>query len=505
MSITIADARGSTVPPTALLLSLVALAVPVASASLFPHWTNADVGILVWLLALIPPFLLSYYRGWRGTSAALAAAMAAFALSQVLLTLSDAEPPAPRLMLGISVVLIGVSLGSAVLSTLFHQALERAERSALTDPGTGLPNRRHGMVHLQRAFAAAERGAPLSVILFDLDRFKSINDRLGHGTGDDVLRVFTEVLDEHTRAMNLTARFGGEEFLTILDGVDAEGATVMAERVMASLRERPFSWGRATVSAGICEYEPGMASPEVLVAAADQALYRAKARGGDTVVTLAPKGSGPGAVSLDRPGAGAPPTPGRGELVLVVDDDAAVLRTLGKTLRRRGYRALEAVGAEAALRLASELMEPIDLVVTDVVMPDMSGFRLVEMLMEVQPELRALYISGYSSEEVRWSGVPGVVKAFLPKPISIHDLVAAVRSSLDAPIDPHAAAAAPAGTANPERVTLLCQMVARELGLDDHAAADLERHARAAGPGGAPAPGPATGTATATAAGPRAD
>ena len=437
----VAEGQSQDVPPQALLLSLLSLWVPVLTSSLFPDWTNADVGILIWLLALIPPFLLSYYRGWRGASVALAAGMAAFAIAQVVVTMLGAAAPGPEIMTGILVVLITVSLGSGVLSSLFHRSLNEAEEMALTDPGTGLPNRRHGMLHLSRAFAAAERGDPLSVIMYDLDKFKRVNDRFGHQKGDEVLQRFADILKKHTRTMNLSVRFGGEEFLTILDGETADDVRVVADRVLGELRKIEWPWGRLTVSAGISEFEEGMASPDVLVAAADQALYRAKSRGGDTVVTLARQGASTDAV-VASPEEPAIDDEGRGELILVVDDDPAVLRTLSRGLMRRRYQPIEASDPLKAVQIVRGLDEPVDLVVTDLVMPEMSGFRMVEMLMEIQPELRALYISGYTSDEVRWSGVPGRVKSFLPKPISLDALTGAVRRILDAP-----AAAAEAPTA----------------------------------------------------------
>lgn len=444
---TVGETTTQKVPPQALLLSLLSLWVPVLTSSLFPDWTNADVGVLVWLLALIPPFLLSYYRGWKGASVALAGGMAAFTLAQVVVTLLGAAIPGPEVMVGILVVFIGVAMGSGVISSLFHRSLNAAEEMALTDPGTGLPNRRHGMLHLDRAFAAAERGEPLSVIMYDLDKFKRVNDRFGHRQGDEVLRTFAEILDRNTRTMNLSARFGGEEFLMVLDGVEAEGATIVAHRVLAACRDVEWPWGRITVSAGISEFEKGMASPDVLVAAADQALYRAKSRGGDTVVALARQGTSDPAVPVSTRGTEADDQ-GVGELVLVVDDDPAVLRTLSRGLMRRRYRAIEASDPLKALQIVRGLDEPVDLVVTDVVMPEMSGFRLVEMLMDIQPEIRALYISGYSSDEVRWSGVPGWVKAFQPKPISLDALTGAVRRILDAPAPRPDAGNGPAATAD---------------------------------------------------------
>ncbi|MDX1674413.1 MAG: HD domain-containing protein, partial [Longimicrobiales bacterium] len=222
--------------------------------------------------------------------------------------------------------------------------------------------------------------------------------------------------------------------VTILDGHGADGASIMAGRILEELREHEWPWGRTTVSAGISEYEEGMASPDVLVAAADQALYRAKGQGGDRVVTLALQGKDTSAVVPSDGAESGGDGSGNGELVLVVDDDPAVLRTLSRGLLRNRYQPIEAPDPTKALQIVRGLDEPVDLVITDLVMPGMSGFRMVEMLMDIQPDLRALYISGYSSDEVRWSGVPGRLKSFLPKPISLDALTAAVRGILDAPL-----------------------------------------------------------------------
>ncbi len=422
------------VPPQALLLSLLSLWVPVLSSSFFPTWTNEDVGILVWLLALVPAFLLSYYRGWRGASLSLAAAMAAFAVAQVVVLLAGAPAPPPEVMVAGVAVLLTVVMGSGSLSAVFHQSLAQAEEMAFTDPLTRLANRRHALTHLRRAFAAAKRGTPLSVVLFDLDHFKQVNDRFGHNAGDRVLAKFGEILAENTREMNLAARFGGEEFLTVLDGVDLNGAVRYAERVLAALREAEFTWGRLTVSAGVSTYERGMSSPDVLVAAADQALYRAKKGGRDQVVGLGRRGTlrataapGPSQGHGDR---------GAGELILAVDDDPAVLRVITLALRRNGYRVVDTTDPEEAVRIVHNLDEPPALVLTDVVMPQMSGFRLVEILSETRSDVRVVYISGFEADEVEWAGAPGGARTFLPKPLAPATLVATVRQTLDAPIVP---------------------------------------------------------------------
>ncbi len=425
--------RQGTVPTQALLLSLLSLLVPVLSSAVFPDWTSGNVGVLVWLLALVPGFLLSYYRGWRGASIALAGGMAALSVAQAVMVATDAQAPRPEVLLGVVSVLTAVSLGSGMISTLFHRSLARAERMALTDSGTGMPNRRHALLELERAFAAAERGERLSVVLFDLDHFKRVNDGWGHAEGDRVLASFAAILRADSRAMNVAARFGGEEFVAVLRATEAAGAAVFAERVRRDLRELELRCGTETVSAGVAEYEQGMASPDVLLAAADQALYRAKNTGRDRVVVLGGHGRRSDVPETPPPRDEQDVPMGQGELVLVVDDDLDALRSVARALRRFGYTALEAPSPARAVEIARGLDDPLDLVLTDIVMPEMGGFRLVEILCEIQGDVRVIYMSGYSQEEVDWTGMPGV-HGYLSKPISIYTLARTARALLDRPV-----------------------------------------------------------------------
>lgn len=428
--------RRTPVPKEALLLSLLSLLVPVLASAAFPGWTTEQVGVLLWLLALVPGFLLSFYRGWTGASVALAAGMAAFALAQVYIVATGSSEPGPELLLGVVVVLTSVSLGSGWLSSVFHRSLDEVEAMALTDPGTGIPNRRRAALHLERVFAAARRGVPLSVVLFDLDHFKRVNDAFGHAVGDDVLSAFADMVVDQTRTMNVTARYGGEEFISILAETDAEGARHFAGRVLKATRELELPSGPITVSAGIAQYEDGMAAPEVLVAAADQALYRAKNAGRDRVVILEPQGrrhgGAPAPVSAASVDAGEAPR-GEGEVVLIVDQDADALRWLGRALKRFGYRVIEAPSPERAVALAREGDGDVDLLVTDLIMPEMSGFRLVEILSGFHDGLRVLYVSGHHADAVDWGGVPGTAWDYLSRPVSLPTLARKVRAVLEAP------------------------------------------------------------------------
>lgn len=160
----------------------------------------------------------------------------------------------------------------AVANARLH---EQIRLLSMTDPLTELPNRRHMQMFLEKEFAAAERGRALTVILYDLDNFKLYNDAEGHQAGDAVLRRFAEILAHQTRAMNLAARYGGDEFITILSDTDMEGGAIHAGRVMKAVREDEIM-ARVGASAGMASYEPEMKTPDELLRKADEQLYAAK-------------------------------------------------------------------------------------------------------------------------------------------------------------------------------------------------------------------------------------
>jgi diguanylate cyclase (GGDEF)-like protein len=152
------------------------------------------------------------------------------------------------------------------------------------DPLTGLPNRRRLEEVLARQVATADaQGRPLSVITFDLDHFKDVNDRHGHAVGDLVLRQAGEAVTRAARSRDTVGRWGGEEFLVVVPGADEEQAEGVAERLRAAVAEETYAHGvPVTASFGVAQHRPGAAVSEIL-AAADAGLYRAKDAGRDAV------------------------------------------------------------------------------------------------------------------------------------------------------------------------------------------------------------------------------
>lgn len=172
------------------------------------------------------------------------------------------------------------------------EAREALRRQATHDGLTGVWNRTAILDILERELARSQReSAPLSVLLADLDHFKQVNDTHGHMAGDDVLREAARRMQADLRRYDSVGRYGGEEFLLVLPGCHRPGAEVHAERLLQTMRGRPFHVPeellRVTCSIGVswtADAEPGQSG--ALVRAADEALYLAKESGRNRVASL---------------------------------------------------------------------------------------------------------------------------------------------------------------------------------------------------------------------------
>jgi len=160
----------------------------------------------------------------------------------------------------------------------------------VTDPLTGAYNRRFLAQEADRAFARARRGEEaVSAIALDLDGFKAVNDRFGHGAGDELLQAVSEAITRDLRLSDLLCRLGGDEFLVLCPATNATGALELAERIRHRVRaaacelvpEQPV-----TVSAGVATFPGDAADPADLLRHADAALYAGKRGGRNRVVAF---------------------------------------------------------------------------------------------------------------------------------------------------------------------------------------------------------------------------
>ena len=167
---------------------------------------------------------------------------------------------------------------------------ERLLVMSRTDALTGVDNRRNIEERLHEMFEHSRRlGEPLSVVMCDLDKFKSVNDTYGHQAGDAVLKQFASLLKHSARDIDRVGRYGGEEFTLLLPGTVLDAAVTFAERVRKEVEARTFTFDggslRRTASFGVAGWpHPRVADAEALVKAADDALYVAKEAGRNKVV-----------------------------------------------------------------------------------------------------------------------------------------------------------------------------------------------------------------------------
>jgi diguanylate cyclase (GGDEF)-like protein len=167
-----------------------------------------------------------------------------------------------------------------------NRLIWRLSDAAVTDALTGLMNRRGFQELIETELERARRsGQPLSLIIGDLDHFKALNDRFGHGAGDRALEQLALILDTAKRRIDSAARIGGEEFAVVLPDSDQHAAYILAERMRREVREtfmyEPYE---LTISLGVATFPEHGSSVESLVAQADEALYAAKALGRDCTV-----------------------------------------------------------------------------------------------------------------------------------------------------------------------------------------------------------------------------
>src|SRR2546425_8321824 len=167
----------------------------------------------------------------------------------------------------------------------------KLKETSFKDEVTGLYNRRFFSLRLEEEISPFRRvNHPVSVVVLDLDGFKSVNDEFGHAVGDETLRDVGQILMKHSRGINVVSRYGGDEFAVLLVETSKSGARLYADRIRQAVARFPFSHGKTvTASFGVSSLpDDEAATSEALFRAADEALYGAKRAGKNQVMGAGP-------------------------------------------------------------------------------------------------------------------------------------------------------------------------------------------------------------------------
>ncbi|MCU0558815.1 MAG: HDOD domain-containing protein [Desulfobacterales bacterium] len=267
---------------------------------------------------------------------------------------------------------------------------------------------------------ASRYKTPLSIIMADVDHFKSINDSFGHQAGDHALKSVAAHLKRQLRDSDQIARYGGEEFAIIMPMVEAKEATLAAERLRKSVEslkishdDRSFS---ITMSFGVATWENSRKSGiEGLIKKADEALYEAKNSGRNRVCLYKKQSSGQEQAFK----------------VLVVDDEEVVLVTLTQMLERLGYAVRTARSGRDAVALLRQNQNRIDMVIMDMVLPDQNPDQLLGAIRNVHAGAKVVISSGYALSQESYADLLNRTDGFLQKPYQLEELARIVAAALN--------------------------------------------------------------------------
>jgi len=243
--------------------------------------------------------------GWRLLLRGLGAQLAGVALGVLLAGISPPRATGMRELLFALPFLILYPLLVGNITYRLAQRLDADKRKLLNlsriDPLTGLWNRAYWLERTGEEFSRFRRkGGAAVMVLGDVDHFKRVNDRYGHGQGDRVLRRLAALLQARLRRSDLLCRYGGEEFALLLPDTDSAGALAMVEQLRGAVLEASFAPAfpeRLTMSFGLAQLTAPMADPAAWIEAADTALYQAKRSGRNRALVYLPPAGAPGAES----------------------------------------------------------------------------------------------------------------------------------------------------------------------------------------------------------------
>jgi diguanylate cyclase (GGDEF)-like protein len=300
------------------------------------------------------------------------------------------------------------------------QDIENMKLQLGLDSMTQLTNHNRFLENLKHEMNRANRyKTPLSIIMADIDHFKSINDFFGHLAGDHALKCVSALLKQMLRESDQIARYGGEEFAIILPMTGPEEAQKAAERLRQGIESMKLRYNdraiAVTMSFGVAAMESDQnMDVEGLIKKADEALYEAKNTGRNKTCCYKKQAPQPSA----SPSAA----------VMVIDDEEVVLVTVTKMLERLGCAVTVARSGQEACD-ACRRSSKIDLVIMDMVMPDIGADQLLGIIRRSHPGTRVILSSGYSSAHIKSGNLLNNTDGFLQKPYQLAELATIVRSA----------------------------------------------------------------------------
>ena len=270
------------VPSKNLLIAIGTLGI-VAAIGYIDRLTGTEISFSIFYLL---PVAFAFWQGglWPGVATATVGA-AAWLIADLSAGHQYTHPVIPywnSLMRGLIFFAVGMLL------VRLKRALERETHLATRDALTGIGNWRHFEAVAGRELVRARRsGTPLSVAYIDLDNFKSVNDKLGHQSGDALLVSVALVLQESVRTIDCVARLGGDEFVVLMPETEREGARVVVDRIRRMVEEtlKEGHWP-ATLSVGQVTFMSVPASIDEMIKTADDLMYSVKKGGKNTVAEL---------------------------------------------------------------------------------------------------------------------------------------------------------------------------------------------------------------------------
>ena len=335
----------------------------------------------------------------------------------------------------------------ADVSLLYHAAnhisaaftaLRKMHHLATRDPLTGIFNRIRLEEELERSWLVSRRyNYSMAVIIADIDHFKTLNDSYGHNIGDEILRDFAEVLKKAARATDITARYGGDEFVAILPRAEEHDARAFGERLLAGARDHVFGTGGHNlsltisigVSASLNTTKP--ATSGELLSQADRALYTAK-RAGRNRVCIWPERT----ARIDEATTGEADEDDSLALsgkanILLVDDERAVLDIVKIMLERGGYTVTAVETADEASAGITAKPGYYDIVVTDLGLPEKDGIELLHDISAIDDSIIKVVLTGQATVDNAIHSLREGAYDFIQKPVVREQLSAMMQRAVE--------------------------------------------------------------------------